>query len=62
MEISQSKHKQIQAQPEIYRFVGDGLGVPGLPHEISRSEAQDLGVEELLDQAIQAGVYSLNEE
>lgn len=40
-----------------YKFVGDGVGVPGLPHEITREEAQQLGVEEILDAAIANGNY-----
>ena len=40
-----------------YRFAGDGLGVPGLPHEVSMQEAIELGVDELLKEAIKAGAY-----
>jgi hypothetical protein len=40
-----------------YRYVGQGQGVPGLPHEIDDEEARLLGVQELLAQALQAGVY-----
>lgn len=41
----------------VYRYVGDGQGVPGLPHEITRGEAEKQGVLPLLDAAIAAGVY-----
>lgn len=40
-----------------YKYVGDGLGVPGLPHEISDEEAQEQGVSELLHAAIENGSY-----
>ena len=40
-----------------YRFAGDGLGVPGLPHEVSMQEAIDLGAEELLEELIKTGTY-----
>ncbi len=40
-----------------YRYAGDGLGVPGLPHEITTSQAVELGVDEILRQAAEAGVY-----
>jgi hypothetical protein len=41
----------------IYRFCGNGLGVPGLPHEMTRAQAAELKVTEQLDAAIAAGVY-----
>ena len=40
-----------------YKYVGDGMGVPGLPHEISDDEAAALGVSEILDAAIKNGSY-----
>lgn len=40
-----------------YRFAGDGLGVPGLPHEVSMQEAIELGVKELLEGAVKNGAY-----
>jgi hypothetical protein len=40
-----------------YRYVGQGQGVPGLPHEIDDEEAKRLGLTELLQQAVQAKVY-----
>lgn len=45
----------------IYKYCGEDLGIPGLPHEISREEARKQGVEALLDQAIEAGVYQPKE-
>jgi len=40
-----------------YIFCGEGLGVPGLPHRVSKSEAQALGVLDLLEGAINNGNY-----
>lgn len=40
-----------------YRFVGEGAGVPGLPHEITDEEARALGVQDLLMDALKAGTY-----
>lgn len=40
-----------------YRYVGDGLGVPGLPHEISDEEAEALGVAPVLNEAVLNGSY-----
>jgi hypothetical protein len=42
---------------QIYQYVGDGLGVPGLPHKISRKEAERLGVLDILEAAIENGNY-----
>jgi hypothetical protein len=41
----------------IYRFCGEGLGIPGLPHDITRDIARESGVLAELDAAIAAGVY-----
>jgi hypothetical protein len=40
-----------------YRFIGEGAGVPGLPHELTDREAVMLGVEALLAQALELGTY-----
>lgn len=40
-----------------YKFIGNGMGVPGLPHEISDEEAEQLGVAELLRNAVSNGNY-----
>lgn len=40
-----------------YWYAGDGLGVPGLPHEISMQEAIDQGIDALLKGAIEIGSY-----
>jgi hypothetical protein len=45
-----------------YRFCGDGLGIPGLPHEITREQADAAGVLVLLDTAIEAGAYAAQPE
>lgn len=45
-----------------YKFIGDGMGVPGLPHEITDDEALELDVVELLEDAISNGNYEIVEE
>lgn len=40
-----------------YRFIGDGAGVPGLPHELTEEDAHKLGVETLLMEALKNGAY-----
>lgn len=40
-----------------YRFVGEGMGVPGLPHEVTDEEAAALGMSEILDEAVKNGSY-----
>lgn len=42
-----------------YKYVGNGLGVAGLPHEISDEEAKALGsdVAALLKEAVRNGTY-----
>ena len=45
-----------------YKFVGDGMGVPGLPNEVSDEEAEALGVKELLDEAVRNGNYRASDE
>ncbi len=40
-----------------YIFVGDGIGVPGLAHEISDEEAKALGVTKILKDAVKNGNY-----
>ena len=40
-----------------YRFVGQGVGVPGLPWEVTREEAKQLGALTILDAAIANGNY-----
>jgi hypothetical protein len=41
----------------IYVYDGDGLGVPGLPREITQAQADADGCGELLKNAIDLGVY-----
>lgn len=45
-----------------YTYVGDGMGVPGLPHVITEAEAEALGVSALLQEAIANGNYVVDEE
>lgn len=40
-----------------YKYIGDGAGIPGLPHEISDEEAARDGLTELLKAAIENGKY-----
>jgi hypothetical protein len=53
-----------------YKFIGEGLGVPGLPHELTDEEAKALGdsgyldedgktisMHQVLMQAVKAGNY-----
>jgi len=42
---------------KVYVYAGDGLGVPGLAHEISQEQAEADGVGELLKACIEIGVY-----
>ena len=41
----------------VYVYVGEGLGVPGLPHRLTPGEAEALGVAELFKAAIENGSY-----
>lgn len=45
-----------------YQFIGEGKGVPGLPHELTEVEAQELGVETLLADALANGLYEVIQE
>ncbi len=45
-----------------YKYVDDGMGVPGLPHRITEEEAEALGVSALLQAAIENGNYVVDEE
>lgn len=40
-----------------YKFVGEGEGVPGLPHQITDAEAEALGVADILSAALANGNY-----
>jgi hypothetical protein len=42
-----------------YSYVGNGMGVPGLPHEVSDDEAAEMGVLHILNAAIENGNYEL---
>ena len=48
---------QIHDEHTIYVYIGGGLGIPGLPHRVTRAEAVKMKSEPQLDAAIQAGVY-----
>ncbi len=40
-----------------FAYVGDGLGVPGLPSPITRAEASAQGIEDLLAAALESGIF-----
>ena len=42
-----------------YRFTGNGAGIPGLPHEISEAELNDLNLDEMAEfnEALTMGLY-----
>ena len=42
-----------------YTYLGNGMGVPGLPHLVSDDEAAELGVLHILREAIENGSYVL---
>ena len=44
--------------PGVYRFCGNGQGIPGLPHEVTAAQAKELGLLEVLQAAIQNGNYT----
>jgi hypothetical protein len=41
----------------VYHFCGDGLGIPGLPHEVTAVQARALGLLEVLEAALRNGNY-----
>lgn len=43
---------------KVYEFVGEGAGIPGLPHQVTKEEAKNRKVGELLEIAIKKGVYA----
>jgi len=45
-----------------YKFVGNGRGIPGLPHEVSDEDVKVLGMEEVLKAALKNGNYVKVEE
>ena len=42
---------------KVYIFIGEGAGIPGLPHQVTKKEAKIRKVGELLEVAIKKGVY-----
>lgn len=44
-------------EPGEYEYVGDGLGIPGLPHQLSTATAEALGLLDLLAAAVHNGSY-----
>jgi 16S rRNA G527 N7-methylase RsmG len=46
-----------QEKPEVYEYVGTGVGIPGLPHKITKQEAEQRGILSILLDAIENGSY-----
>lgn len=42
---------------KIYKYIGDGAGIPGLPHAIPEDEAAEYGA--VFQSALEAGAYKL---
>lgn len=42
-----------------YQYIGEGRGVPGLPHRLTDIDVQRLGVERLLADALKAKNYEV---
>lgn len=57
--LRMEREKEVTMQ---YKYVGDGAGVPGLPHEITDAEAEELGVTDLLLAAVENGSYAAVQE
>jgi hypothetical protein len=58
MEKQKSKGKGSDLEPGvIYRFCGNGLGIPGLPHEVTPAQAKELGLLAVLQAAVANGNY-----
>ncbi len=49
----------IKNADKIYQFVGPGVGIPGLPHLVTKKNAEDMGALEILEGAIKNGSYEL---
>lgn len=52
-----SESTNLGGESAAYRFCGNGLGIAGLPHAVTREQAEQDNVLDLLDAAIAAGVY-----
>ena len=49
--------RQHTEKQETYVYTGTDLGIPGLPHEITKQEAEQLGILSILLDAIDNGSY-----
>jgi hypothetical protein len=49
--------KQKESFLRTYRYCGEGLGIPGLPHDVTEEEARALGVWDVLQAALKNGSY-----
>jgi len=53
-------NKKIQIeQIQVYRYCGDGDGIPGLPKDVTASDAYALGLGEQFKAAVEHGDYQL---
>ena len=52
-----SKKQFPSDETSLYRFCGEGTGIPGLPHEVTAAEAEELGLLDVLQAAIRNGNY-----
>jgi hypothetical protein len=43
--------------PRKFHYCGDGLGIAGLPHDVTEEEARALGVLDVLQAALKNGSY-----
>lgn len=52
-----SKKTKVVENDRVYCFCGNGQGIPGLPHEVTREQAEELGLLDHLSAAFQRGDY-----
>jgi hypothetical protein len=57
-----TKTKTNSTDPQtVFIYRGDGLGIPGLPHEVTRKQAKTRGLIKQLEAALKSGVYTAKE-
>jgi hypothetical protein len=47
----------VKDDPTVYRFCGNGMGIPGLPHEVTPERAKQMDMLNVLEGAILNGSY-----
>ena len=55
--MSKVKGQKKLEEETVYRFCGNGLGIGGLPHEVTRKQAEALGLLEQFEAALENGNY-----